>query len=150
MNDADMMRTRRAMARWSDGPGTAHATTLAEQYRNLLPKRITNAQLSGLNGLVQAGRNLRQVTAFARHQRTRAARAGRLDVKDYWDALRQALEGLEIEAGSLAAQAGILSGPPAPAGKAQSKAPDWLTLWLAQEFVQHLVIHSLYLGVAGK
>jgi hypothetical protein len=150
MNEEERLKLRRPVAAWSDGRGLAQATALADQHRYLLPKRITNAQLSGLNGVVQAATDLGQVTAFAQHQGERAARAGRLDVKGYWDALRQALEALEGEAGNLAAQAGMTLVPPSGKGKARPKAPEWLTLWLAQEFVQHLVAHSLYLGATGK
>jgi hypothetical protein len=150
MNEEERLKLRRLVASWSDGRGLAQATTLADQHRYLLPKRITNAQLSGLNGVVQAAANLEQVTAFTQHQGERAARAGRLDVKGYWDALRQALEALEREAEDLATQAGLTLAPPPGKGKARSKAPEWLTLWLAQEFVQHLVAHSLYLSTIGS
>ena len=146
MKDVDRSRLRGSVAAWSDGRGFAQSTPLADQHRDLLPRRITNAQLSGLNGLVQAASSLRQVAAFAQHQAARAARSGRPDVKGYWDALRQTLEGLEREADDLAAQAGMLSAMPEAKGKPQTKAPDWLVLWLAQEFVQHLVVHSLYIG----
>jgi hypothetical protein len=76
-------------------------------------------------------------------------RAGRQDVRDYWDALRRALEALEGEAVNLAAQAGLLLAPPGKR-KARLRAPGWIILWLVREFVQHLVAHSLYLGEIVK
>lgn len=146
MNDGDRLKLRRPVVAWSDGRGLALATTLAEQHRDLLPRRITNAQLAGLNGVVQAAESLEQVTDFAQHQGTRAARAGRLDVQGYWDAVREALGGLESEAAQLLTQAGLSAEEPAGKGKRTARAPAWLTLWLAQEFVQHLVARSLYIG----
>jgi len=137
MNNRERLKLQRMVAIWSDGHGLAQATALAEKHRHLLPKRITNAQLSGLNGLVQAGSSLTQVMGFAQHQGGRAARAGRVDVKGYWDDLREALGRLEGEADRLLTQAGV----------PVEGLPSKLTLWLAQEFVQHLVAHSLYLGV---
>lgn len=150
MNEEERLKLRQYTAAWSDGDGLARATALADRFRDLLPRRITHAQLAGLNSVVQAAPGLGQVTAFVMHQADRAVRAGRLDVKEYWDALRQALEGLEGEAAQLAAQAGMAA-PPAPGkGKRPAKGFGWLTIWLAQEFVQHLVAHSLYLGVIKR
>lgn len=146
----ERLKLRPVVVAWSDGRGADQARALADKYAYLLPGRITNAQLSGLNGLVQAATRLGQVSEFTQHQAQRAARAGRLDVRDYWDALGQALRVLEDEASRLAAQTGVeLTSSPAR-GKGTPKALDWLALWLAQEFVQHLVAHSLYLGVSSK
>jgi len=146
MSDEDRLKLQLPMAAWSDGHGLNQATALVQKHRHLLPKRITNAQLSGLNGVVQAVDRLDQVMDFAQHQGMRAARAGRMDVKGYWDDLREALDTLEGEAVQLLAQAGLSVEEAEGNGKRSPRAPSWLTLWLAQEFVQHLVAHSLYLG----
>jgi len=146
MSDRDWHKLQRPVAIWSAGRGLDLATTLADQHRNLLPKRITTAQLSGLSSVVQAAESLEQVTDFAQHQGTRAARAGRLDVQGYWDAVREVLGDLESEAAQLLDKAGLLVEEAEDRGKRPPRAPSWLTLWLAQEFVQHLVTHSLYLG----
>jgi hypothetical protein len=133
--------------RWSGQQGFDKATELADEFRYLLPNRITNSQLSGLSRIVQAATTLGQITGFIQHQTTRAARAGRLDVKGYWEALQRALDGLQTEAADLTAV--YLGAPmiqPPGKGKVRPKAPEWLTLWMAREFLQHLVTHSLYIG----
>lgn len=133
---------------WSDGEGLTRAKALVDRFRALFPRQITNAQLAGLNSAVQVVPELGQVTAFAIHQASRAARAGRLEVKDYWDAVREMLEGLEYEAEQLAAQAGVIM-PPVTGRRQRRKQTEefaWLGLGLAREFVQHLVAHSLYIG----
>lgn len=150
MNEGDRLKLRPLLVWWSDGRGYDLATALADEHAYLLPKRITNAQLSGLNSVVQAASHLGEVRAFAQHQAQRAARAARLDVEGYWRALQQALDKLESEASSLAAQGEIVPPAQPPKGKSSPKPPDWLALWLAQEFLQHLVAHSLYLGAASK
>lgn len=133
---------------WSDNEGLARATALADRFRELLPRQITTAQLAGLNGVVQSAPDIGKVTSFATHQASRASRAGRLDVKDYWDALHETLGGFEQEITQLMAKAGVPM-PPEPSRRQrrqQGNPLDRLALWLAQEFVQHLVAHSLYIG----
>lgn len=148
MNDKALkseLTIRQRMAAWSDGDGQTAAIALAERHRHLLPKRITNAQLSGLNNVVWAAPDVARVRDFLTHQASRAERAGRLDVKGYWDDVAQTLVQLEATATQLAAEAGLTV--EAPAGrKGRSRAPAWVELSLAQAFVQHLVAHSLYLG----
>ena len=150
MNEQEQIKLRPLVAAWSDGVGLDQAMALAEQFRYLLPRRITNAQLSGLNGVVQAAANLGQVVEFAKHQGKRAESAGRLDVADYWEDLQKAFQRVEEEAVKLTVQAGITWEAPQGKKKFQPKALGKLSLWLAQEFVQHLVAHSLYLGMMGK
>ena len=142
MNDEAQRKLQQPVAAWSDGQGLALATELVERHQNLLPKKITNAQLSGLNGVVRAVDEVDRVMDFAQHQGTRAELAGRTEVKDYWDDLRETLGGLEDEAAQLLSQTGVSV---EVTGKG-ARALAWLTLWLAQEFVQHLIAHSLYIG----
>jgi len=146
MNGEEQLNLRRLVAAWSDGRGLTQATALVEKHRHLLPRRITHSQLLGLNGIVQAANELGEVIIFTQHQGERAMRVGRQDVKSYWDELRQALEALEGEAADLATEAGLLPTPPPDKKKTQPRPPSWLVLWLTREFVQHLVVHSLYLG----
>lgn len=134
------------VAAWSDGRGQEEAVALAERHRHLLPRRITNAQLGGLQGVVQAATHLKQVREFTKHQGKRAATAGRLDVAGYWEELEKTLDRLEEEAEQLAAKAGITLVAPQGKKKTSPKPLASLALWLTHEFVQHLVAHSLYLG----
>lgn len=146
MNDEAWRKLQQPVAAWSDGPGMNLATALVERHQALLPRQITNAQLSGLNGVVQAVDDVNRVMAFAQHQGTRAALANKEEVQAYWDDLRDTLGRLEDEAARLLSQAGLSAEALPDKGKRPSRAPARLTLWLAQEFVQHLIVHSLYIG----
>ncbi len=127
------LRWRQMLIRWSDGQGVTLAVELAERHAHLLPRRITNAQLFGLSGIAQAIDDPDGVIAFIQHQGERALRANRHDVKSYWDDVRQTLESLREEAVRLAAKADVSLEPP-------------LIMEMMREFVQHLVVHSLYIG----
>jgi hypothetical protein len=132
---------RRRLAAWSDGI-EPEAVRLVEQYRDLLPKRITNAQLSGLENVVGQASSYQDIRAFLDNRATRADRAGRLDVAGYWKALTDALNGLKKEAEHLAADlvhSDITD-------RERKLAMDDLHVRLVREYVQHLAAHSLYLG----
>jgi hypothetical protein len=141
LGSASRLALRRQLAAWSDGiePDTVR---LVEQYRDLLPKRITNAQLSGLENVVGQSPNYREIRAFLDNRATRADKAGRLDVAGYWNALAEALTGLKGKAEQLWAE---LASPDAT-DRERKVAVDQLHVRLAREYVQHLVAHSLYLG----
>lgn len=131
---------RRRLAAWSDGI-ESKAVRLAEEHRDLLPRRITNAQLSGLENVVGPASTYQGIRAFLDNRADRANRAGRLDVAAYWNALTEALNALKGEA----ERVGIAMF--ADFGDRQRKvAVDELHVRLVREYVQHLVAHSLYVG----
>jgi len=141
VNDLDRaLKLRRRLAAWSDAV-QPQAADLAGGYRDLLAKRITNAQLAGLHNVVQVAPSFRQIKRFVAHQGDKAGRAGRNDVQDYWNAVGKALEGLRRDAEQIWAE--VPGGPPSgtPAG---SQALDEWHCRLVREFVQHLVAHSLW------
>jgi hypothetical protein len=131
---------RRRLAAWSDGI-EPKVVRLVEQYRDLLPKGITNAQLSGLENVVGQAPNYREIQAFLKNRTSRADRAGRRDVAGYWNDLRAALDGLKGEAEHLWADL-----PANDITARQRKAAlGALHICLTREYVQHVVAHSLHL-----
>ena len=132
---------RRRLAAWSDGV-EPDAVRLVEQYRDLLPRRITNAQLSGLENVVGQASDYREIRTFLNNRTTRANRAGRLDVAGYWNALTETLDELKSEAEQLWSDLA----PTGVSDRQRKAAVDELRVRLAREYVQHLVTHSLYLS----
>ena len=131
---------RRRLATWSDKV-EPEAVRLVEQHRDLLPKRITNAQLSGLENIVSQAPNYGEIRAFLDNRTTRAEKAGRLDVAGYWNDLTKALDGLKGEAEQLWADLA----PGDITDRQRKVAMDELHIRLAREYVQHLAAHSLYM-----
>lgn len=119
------------VADWSYGDGLSRAVELMERHRPLRPRRLANAQLAGLNAVVQMASSLGEISEFVSRQGTRAGRAGRLDVKAFWDDLRLALEVIADVAKRLGSE-----GTPGLGGA------DRLALLLAGEFTQHLISHA--------
>jgi hypothetical protein len=119
------------------------ASGLAEQFRDLLGRKIGNAQLSGLNNIVQCAPSFDQVKKFVEHQGKKAERAGRFDINEFWEAVGKALAGLENEAWKLATEAGLSVPPKGSKPHELRRALDPLFLRLAREYVQHFVTHSL-------
>lgn len=133
---------RHRLAAWSDS-AQKNAVGLAEQYRDLLGRRIGNAQLSGLNNIVQSSPSIDDVKAFVAHQGEKAERAGRFDVKEYWEAVSKALESVENAAWTVASEAGRSVPAKGSKPKEMKAALEEVQLALAKEWVQHLVAHSL-------
>ncbi|MCZ7575152.1 MAG: hypothetical protein M5U01_41920 [Ardenticatenaceae bacterium] len=132
---------RHKLAAWSD-QREPHAVQLVEQSHDLLPKRITNAQLSGLENIVGQAPTYREIRAFLDNQATRANKGGRLDVAGYWNALAEVLSMLRREAEQLWSEVA----PADLADRQRRAAIDELHVRLVREYVQHLVAHSLYLA----
>jgi hypothetical protein len=141
LEPAARIALRRKLAAWSDG-SEAEAVRLVERHRDLLPKRITNAQLSGLENVISQAPNYREVRAFLNNRATRADKAGRLDVAGYWNDLTKTLDGLKGEAEQLWADLA----PGNIADRQHKVAMEELHARLVREYVQHLVAHSLYLS----
>ena len=139
---AQRLALRQRLAAWSDR-SQKPAAELAEQYRELLGRRIGNAQLSGLNNIAQSAPSFDQVKEFVKHQGDKADRAGRYDVKEYWDAVGKALGELEGQAWELANEAGLPVPPKGSKPKELKVALNDIYLMLAQEWVQHFAAHSL-------
>ncbi|MBO9369021.1 MAG: hypothetical protein J7555_09825 [Chloroflexi bacterium] len=132
-----LLKRKQSLASWSDRR-QAEAAHFADSHRDLLPRRITNAQLYGLGNVVRSARRYGDIERFIRHQAEKAERAGRLDVQDYWNDLKDALGKLRSEAQTL------LRTLPLPAGMDNWEALDALHRELAELYVQHLIAHSLY------
>lgn len=146
MSDAArQLLLRSRVAAWSDQMQKP-ASGLAEQFRDLLGRRIGNAQLSGLNNIVQSAPSFDQVKKFVEHQGKKSERAGRFDVKEFWEAVGKALAGLEDEAWRLANEAGLSVPPKGSKPSEVRRALDPLFLRLAREYVQHFVAHSSMLS----
>lgn len=139
-NSARTLELERRLAAWSDRI-QPQAADLAGGYRDLLARRITNAQLSGLNNVVQAAPSFRQIKLFIERQGDKAMKAGREDVADYWNAVGKALESLRRDAEQMLTS--VPGGPQlnTPAGKL---VLDGWHCRLVQEYVQHLVAHSIW------
>ncbi|MCR4407436.1 MAG: hypothetical protein NUW24_11030 [Anaerolineae bacterium] len=131
-----LLRKQR-LAAWSDR-WQAEAARFADSHRDLLPRRITSAQLYGLGNVVRSARRYADVERFIKHQAGKAERAGRLDVQGYWNDLVTALSNLRGEAQTL------LKGLPVPPETDTRQALDALHRELAELYVQHLIAHSLY------
>ncbi len=142
---AQQLALRAQVAAWSDR-AQRPAAALAEQFRDLLGKRIGSAQLSGLNNIAQSAPSFDDVKDFVKHQGDKAEHAGRFDVKEYWDAVGKALVGLEDEAWKMANDARLSVPPKGSKPKQLREALDWLYLRLAREYVQHFVAHSIMLS----
>ncbi|MBZ0161054.1 MAG: hypothetical protein K8G79_13140 [bacterium] len=142
---AQQLVLRSRVAAWSDQVQKP-ASGLAEQFRDLLGRRIGNAQLSGLNNTVQSAPSFDQVKKFVEHQGEKAERAGRFDVGEFWEAVGKALAGLEDEAWRLATEAGLPVPPKGSKRRDVRQELDPLFLRLAQEYVQHFVAHSTMLS----
>jgi len=132
-----LLKRKQSIAAWSDR-WQADAARFADGHRDLLPKRITNAQLYGLGNVVRSARRYADIERFIRHQAEKAERAGRLDVQGYWNDLKDALGKLRGEAQAL------LKTLPFPAGMDNREGLDALHRELAEVYVQHLIAHSLY------
>lgn len=148
------LNLRRALAKWSDSAQQL-ASTLAEEHRGVLGRRvgnkiegqrIGNAQLSGLNDITQTAASFEDVKKFADWQGEKAERAGRYDVKEYWDAIAKALEALEKEAWTVASDAGLSVPPKDSKPQVLKKVLNEIYIMLAQEWVQHFVAHSLMIA----
>jgi len=134
---AYQLARRQKVAAWSDR-WQSEAARFADSHRDLLPRRITNAQLYGLGNVVRSARRYADIEKFAKHQATKAERAGRLDVQGYWNDLETALGRLRGEAQTL------LKNIPLPVEADSRETVDALHRELAGLYVQHLIAHSLY------
>ncbi|HDQ73752.1 MAG TPA: hypothetical protein ENN19_16885 [Chloroflexi bacterium] len=132
------LTVRRLVAIWSDR-SQKEAAKFVDGRRDLLPRRITSAQLYGLADVVRSAHRFTDIQKFTRHQGEKAERAGRLDVRDYWVEMEKALRDLRKDAENLCQQAG-----PPPPKVSEKPALDELHCKLVNEFVKHLVAHSLY------
>lgn len=132
-----LLLRKQKIAAWSDR-WQAEAARLADGHRDLLPRRITNAQLYGLGNVVRSARSYAEVENFIRHQAEKAERAGRLDVRDYWSYLAASLGEIKKEART------ILRELPLPPEANTQDELNALHLELVGLYVQHLIAHSLY------
>ncbi len=115
----------------------SEAARFADSHRDLLPRRITNAQLYGLGNVVRSAQRYADIERFIKHQAEKAERAGRLDVQGYWNDLETALGKLRGEAQTL------LKSLTLPVEADSKQAVDALHRELAGLYVQHLIAHSL-------
>jgi hypothetical protein len=141
---AQRLIPRLRLAAWSD-QAQKPAAQLADQFRDLLDRRIGNAQLSGLNNIVQSAPTFDEVENFIKHQAERAERAGRFEIKEYWNAIGQAIESLKGEGLKFANEAGMNIQPKTSKTKEIKTALNFIYLTLVREYVQHFVAHSLML-----
>jgi hypothetical protein len=131
------------LAAWSDGPGYRQACELAESYRHLLPRPVTPSQLHGLRNVVSAETDPQKVKNFTKRQAEKAERRGDLELRDYWQAVGQALDGLRGQGEALWRDIG---GEELNLSKKQRQnALSGIQSQLIRLFVQHLVAHSAYL-----
>lgn len=138
MSDLEYQLIRRQkIAAWSDR-WQPEAARFADRHRDLLPRRITSAQLYGLGNVVRSAQLYAEIERFIQHQAAKAERAGRLDVQGYWNDLETALSKLRSEAQTL------LKTLPLPAEADSRQTLDALHRELAGLYVQHLIAHSLY------
>lgn len=131
------------LAAWSDGDGYRQATDLAESFLHLLPKPVTTSQLNGLRNIVAAAPDPATVNRFTHRQGQKVERRGDRELRDYWQAVGQALSGLTdvVEEVWAAIRGETLDLPNGEAKRARHE----IHLRLMRAFVQHLVAHSVYL-----
>lgn len=130
---------------WSDQI-QKHASDLAEQHRDLLPKSIGNAQLSGLSNIVASERYFEQVKKFTRHQGAKAEKKADRDVQAYWKAVGEALEQLANQVEEVIHVTGLALPPKENRPKEMKTFLNEQHLLLAREWVQHFVAQSLLLS----
>jgi hypothetical protein len=132
-----VLALKQSVAVWSDR-WQAKAARFVDDHRDLLPRRITNAQLYGLRNRVENARSCSDIRQFAQHQAEKAGRAGRTDVQEYWSDFMGVLDKLESEAQLLLNQEALRR-------QIDSQtALDALHRDLVGIYVQHLIAHSLY------
>ena len=141
---ARALALRRKLAEWSDR-AQRDAATLAESYRDLLPRQITNAQLNGLQNIVLSAPSFGQIKDYLENQGNKASRAGRDEVADYWQAVQKVLNGLRSESDQWLGS--VPGGPPLTTAEGRQLADEWHRR-LAREYVQHLVAHSLSCAIS--
>lgn len=127
----------RRLAVWSDEV-QKQAVALVDRHRDLIPKRITHAQLSGLQNTVRSAPNMQTIRRFLDHQAQRAGRTGRAEIQAWWQEVRKAMDGLGREVEELSSQPGGMV-----ADRVEREA---LHLQLVREYVQHLVAHCWLVG----
>jgi hypothetical protein len=144
MSDLTYQLSRKQkIAVWSD-QWQPEAARFADRYRDLLPRRITNAQLYGLGNIVRSAQRYTEVEKFIKHQAEKARRASRLDVQGYWNDLETTLGKLRNEAQTLLKSLSL------PVAAESRQALDALHRELAGLYVQHLIAHSLYWSPTGE
>jgi hypothetical protein len=131
---ASVLTLRRQVAIWSDQV-QKEAAKFADAHRDLFPRPITTAQLYGLLNIVRSAHRFSEIQRFIQHQREKAERAGRPDVRGYWTELEKKLTSLKNKAKQLWQQT---------EGSNKPESLDELYCQLSIEFVQHLIAHSLY------
>lgn len=129
--------------RWSDAH-QSDAVSKAETYRTLRPKSLTNAQLSSLQGIVEAAPAYSEVRDYIRNQGDKASRAGsgQAEMRNFWLDLDQTLGGLRNDAEAILA--GVVKLDSMTKKEKQTEL-DELHRRLMREYVQHFVAHCLYL-----
>jgi hypothetical protein len=129
--------------RWSDAH-QSDAVSKAETYRTLRPKPLTNAQLSSLQGIVEAAPAYSEVRDYIRNQGDKASRAGSgpAEMRNFWLDLDQTLGGLRNDAETIL---GAFLDLNSMSKKEKQTELDELHRRLMREYVQHFVAHCLYL-----
>jgi hypothetical protein len=144
-NTEHQLNLNHRLSVWSD-QAQKTAVEQAERFRDLLGRRITNAKLAGLNNIVRSAPSFEKVKEFVRSQKQKEEKQDHFDVTKYWIVMGQMLEKLENDAWQLATDIGLELPSKENKPKKMREALGWLYLRLAQEYIQHLVAHSLMLS----
>lgn len=132
-NNVGSLELRRRLARWRDmhlEEAGAFVKTYAEV---MLSRELGNSQLHGLTNLARNVPEYSEFTKFLQHQTTKAERAGRVKIQQFWQALKAKFDSFRGEAAELAQ------------GLSREHSVDEIHRRLVLFFVQHVIAESLAL-----
>lgn len=131
----------RLLTMWSDGQGYQQAIDLATKHEGVIRNRLSPAQLSGLRNAVGAAAAPTEVLRVVNDHVERAQRRGESELRQFWFELGGVLRGLADGAKRL--RSGLVESEQTVA------AVESIHLQLIRRFVQHFVVHSLYLRASS-
>lgn len=130
-NSAGFLELRRRLARWRD-MHLEEASAFVKTYAEVMMSReLGNAQLHGLANLARNVPEYLEFTKFLQHQATKAERAGKVKIQQFWLALKTKFDSFRGEAEKLAQ------------GLSREQSADEIHRRLVLFFVQHVIAESL-------
>lgn len=130
-NTPEFLALRRRLADWSD-THLEEACAFVKTYGEVMMSReLGNAQLHGLANLARNVPEYLEFTKFLQHQATKAERAGKVKMQQFWQALKAKFDSFHGEAERLAQ------------GLSREQTVDAIHRRLVLFFVQHVIAESL-------
>lgn len=129
----------RSVAAWSDGRGYNQAVDLAQKHACLFGGPLSSAQLAGFLNATWAASKPAEVLRFVNAQGQRASKREQPDLRRFWQEVASSLNALAKTASELS------SGQAVATTAAGTADVEVIHLHMIRRFVQHLVVHGLYL-----